>query len=331
MRLTMKKINIAVVGLGDIANSMLMIFKITRGIQVVDLCDINTERLNKKGKQFKNAGLYTDFNEMFSSTKADAVYLAVPHNLHYPIMKKAIENGLHILCEKPITIKTENAFSILEQADKAGVKIAVNYQYRYDRNCYRLVRAVQNNDLGKVNFIRCVVPWSRNDDYFKASPWHASKEKSGGGTLITQGSHLLDIILWMCRGSIIKAEGVCRQLKFKESEVEDFCLTEFELEEGILVQFLSTMASPVEQSIRLEVYGESGYGEYIKKTGSRVFFKGVRPPRYKYGKPAIHPVQRGARDFRDYVLGKKIHLCTGKDAIKVLNAVNFIYNNTEGV
>lgn len=327
----MKRIKVAVVGLGDIAKSMLLIFKVTRGITVVDLCDINPERLKKQSKLFKNAGKYTDFNEMFKKTTAEAVYLAVPHNLHYPIMQKAIESGLHILCEKPITIKTENALEVLEQADKAGIKIAVNYQYRYDKSCYRLVRAVQNNDLGKINFIRCAVPWSRNDDYFKTAPWHASKEKAGGGTLITQGSHLLDIILWMCSSSIVKADGVCKQLKFKDTEIEDFCFTEFELEGGVLVQFLSTMASPVEQAIRLEVYGEKGYGEYIKKFGSRVIFKGVKPPSYKYGKPALHAVQKGARDFRDYVLGTKTHLCTGKDAVNVLKAVNFIYDNTEGV
>lgn len=327
----MKKIKIAVVGLGDIAKSMLLIFKITRGIQVVDLCDINPERLKKQGKLFKKAGTYSDYNEMFNKTTADAVYIAVPHNLHYPIMIKAIESGLHILCEKPITIKMENAIDVLEKADKADLKIAVNYQYRYDKNCHRLARAVQNNDLGNVNFIRCVVPWSRNEDYFRSAQWHASKEKSGGGTLITQGSHLLDIILWMTNGSVIKAEGVCRQLKFKGTEVEDFCSAELELSNGILVQFLSTMASPVEQAVRLEVYGEKGYGEYIKKIGSRVKFKGVKPPKYKYGKPALHAVQKGVRDFREYVLGIKTHLCTGKDAASVLEAVNFIYDNTEGV
>lgn len=327
----MKKIRIAVVGCGDIAKSMLLIFKITKGIDVVDLCDLNIERLKKQGKLFKKAGQYTDFNKMFEETDADAVYLAVPHNLHYPIMKSAIAHKLHMLCEKPITIKTKDAIEIVDEAKKANLKIAVNYQYRYDSKCYRLVKAVQNNNLGKINFIRCIVPWKRDKDYFEAAPWHAFKEKAGGGTLITQGSHLLDIILWMCNSEIKKANGVCKQLKFKDVEVEDYCFAELELENNIAVQFLSTMAAPVEGAIVLEVFGENGFGVYTKKMGSRVKFKGIRPPKYKYGYLALHAVQKGARDFRDYILYDKKHLCSGQEAIKVLKAVNYIYDNTEGV
>jgi predicted dehydrogenase len=310
---------------------MLLVFKLTCGIKVVDLCDVNEQRLNKQGKMFRNAGRYTDYVEMIDKTKAGAVYLAVPHYLHYPMMKKALSCGKHILCEKPITIKNENAYEIVDMADKAGLEIAVNYQYRYDGKCFRLVNAVQNNDLGKINFMRCIIPWKRERKYFDNALWHASKEKSGGGTLITQGSHLLDIILWMNNCGIKVADGVCRQLKFKDVEVEDFCFAELELENGVPVQFLSTMAAPVEGAVRLEVFGDKGYGEYIKKLGSKVRFKGVRPPKYKYGKPALHAVQKGARDFRDSIISGKNHLCTGRDSIKVLEAVNFIYENTEGV
>ena len=327
----MKKVRLAVIGCGDIAKSMLMIFKITRGFEVVDLCDINTDRLKKQGRMFKKAVQYTDYVQMLEKTEADAVYLAVPHYLHFPMMQKALSCGMHIFCEKPITIKNENAYKIVEAADMTGLKIAVNYQYRYDGKCYRLVKAVQNNDLGKINFIRCIVPWSRGEGYFKNAPWHAVKEKSGGGTLITQGSHMLDIILWMNGCGIKRAEGVCRQLKFKNVEVEDFCFAELELENGVSVQFLSTMAAPVEGAVRLEVFGEKGYGEYTKKFVSGVRFKGVRPPKYRYGKPAVHAVQKGARDFRDAVLSSKRHLCTGRDAITVLEAVNLVYEKTKGV
>lgn len=325
----MKNLKIAVVGCGDIAKSMLWIFKLTGGIKVTALCDVNESRLKKAGRLFKNAGRYTDYSDMFEKADADAVYLAVPHFLHYPMMKKALEANLHIFCEKPITIETGHAHEIVSLADKAGLKIAVNYQYRYDRSCYRLVRAVQNEDLGKINFIRCVVPWSRDEGYFKNAPWHASKEKAGGGTLITQGSHLLDIILWMNGCNIKKASGVCKKMKFKDVEVEDFCFSDMELENGVPVQFLSTMAAPVEGKIRLEVYGEKGYGEYVKKGPSSVKFAGTRPPSYKYGKPALHAVQRSARDFRDAVISGGSHLCQGGEAIEVLEAVNFIYNNTE--
>ncbi len=84
-------------------------------------------------------------------------------------------------------------------------------------------------------------------------------------------------------------------------------------------------------SFHLEVYGDDGYGEYIKKFRSHVKFKGIKPPRYSYGKPAVHAVQKVVRDFRDYVLSDKKHLCTGQDAIRVIEAVNYIYDSLEEI
>ena len=327
----MGNIKFGVIGCGDIAKIMLLVFKLTGGVSVTALCDINMERLEKQGKRFKKADLYTDYNKMMEEADIDAVYIALPHFLHYPVMKKAIASRKHILCEKPITIREEDAMDVIQEAKNNNLHVAVNYQYRYDVNCHRLVRAVRDGYLGKINFIRCSVPWSRDESYFEKAPWHASLEKSGGGTLLTQGSHLLDIILWMSDCGISKAEGTCKRIKFIDSETEDFCFAELELENGTQVQFLSTMAAPVEGRICLEVYGEKGYGEYTKKIRSKVIFKGVKPPKYKYGKPAVHAVQKGLRDFRDSIVIGKSHLCPGDEAIKVLKAVNLIYENSEGI
>ncbi|HPQ47761.1 MAG TPA: Gfo/Idh/MocA family oxidoreductase [Clostridia bacterium] len=327
----MGNIRLGVIGCGEIAKSMLLVCKLTRGISVSALCDINEDRLNKQGRRFKKAKLFTDYNEMLSVAEIDAVYIALPHYLHYPVMKRALESNKHILCEKPITIKEEDALDVVSEARERNLKIAVNYQYRYDNNCYRLVNAVRDGHLGHINFIRCSVPWYRDESYFVNAPWHASLEKSGGGTLLTQGSHLLDIILWMADSGIEEVRSTCRKLKFTEAETEDFCTAELRLQNGTLVQFMSTMASPVEEAVRLEVFGSNGYGEYIKKLGSKVRFKGVRPPAYKYGRPAVHAVQKGLRDFRDSIISGKKHLCSGEDAIEVLRAVNQIYGSSEGV
>lgn len=327
----MGNIKFGVIGCGDIAKSMLLVFKLTRGVSVTALCDINKDRLSRAGKRFKKAELYTDYAELIEKADCDAVYIALPHYLHYPVMKKALENKKHILCEKPITINEKNAREIIEEAKASDLKVAINYQYRYDNNCHRLVRAVKNGDLGKVNFIRCSVPWSRNKKYFEMAPWHASFEKSGGGTLMTQGSHLLDIILWMSGCGIKTVSGICKRLKFIESETEDFCMVDMVLENGVPVQFLSTMAAPFEGRIRLEVFGSEGFGEYTKLIGSKVRFRKVKPDKYRYGKPAVHAVQKGLRDFRDSIISGKNHLCPGEEAVRVLAAINTIYGNTEGV
>lgn len=327
----MKKIRLAVIGCGDIARAMMVVCKLTLGVEVVDFCDIDEKKAQKMAGYFGVKKTYSDYREMLKETKADCVYISLPHYLHHPVIMDSLNASKHVLCEKPITIRVDHAMEAVKLAEEKNRVLAVNYQYRYDKNCYRFVKAVQNGEMGKIFHVRCVVPWGRKESYLEKAPWHASLEKAGGGTLITQGSHLLDIILWMFGCGVKNVEGECKNIKFKDIETEDFCSLMLELENGIPVHFTSTMALPVDGEVMLEVFGTGGYGKYIKMKGSKVIFKGVRPQRHRYGKPAVHAVQKGLRDFRDAVLKGSKHLCPGAEAVRVLEAVDKIYKKTREI
>lgn len=324
----MKKVKLAVIGCGDIAKDMMTVCKVTTGVKVVDFCDIDKQKAQEQAKRFNINRTYKDYRAMLKETDANSVYIALPHYLHYPVIKDSLEASKHILCEKPITIQVDRAKEIVRLAEERDRVLAINYQYRYDKNCYRLVKAVRNGVLGEIYHIRCLVPWGRDERYFENSPWHASMEKAGGGTLLTQGSHLLDIILWMFQCGIKNVEGECKNIKFQDIETEDYCSLLLELENDIPVHFTSTMALPEELDVVLEVFGTKGYCKYIKRKNSKVFFTGVKPPKYRYGKPAVHAIQKGLRDFRDAILKDGTHLCPGEEAIRVLEAVNKIYEKT---
>ena len=98
---------------------------------------------------------------MLEEVEIDAVYLAVPHNLHYAMMETAIQSGSHIFVEKPITRTLGEGIAITKMAQNSLIKIGVNYQYRYDTGCYALARAVQRGELGEIQFARLNVPWRR--------------------------------------------------------------------------------------------------------------------------------------------------------------------------
>jgi len=318
---------LAIIGCGAITKNMLMISKLTKGIKITGLSDIDINKAEKMAKNLKNAKAFDDYKKMLETIECDAVYIAVPHFLHYSIMKDVIGYKKHILCEKPITIKTKEADKIIKLAKENNIKVGINYQYRYDKACYKMVMAAKNKQLGNINFARVLIPWKRNNEYFEKSKWHGSIEKSGGGTLITQGSHLLDIILWIFDNKVVSINAKSKNYKFKKIEVEDFMSLELEFENGAIVQMISTMASPKEEAVTIELYGEDAIAKYKEYSGfSSVRFSKRGIGKYNHGIFAIHPFQRNLIAFRNWVLKDASYLNEAKEAIKVLRVIEDIYN-----
>ena len=101
-------------------------------------------------------------------------------------------------------------------AAEQDIKLGVNYQYRYDGGCYRLARAVQAGAIGRVVYARINVPWHRDRSYFEGATWHQFLAQAGGGTLLTQASHLVDIALWSIGSPPVSASGYTARQVFKD-------------------------------------------------------------------------------------------------------------------
>ena len=234
------------IGCGDICRYMLLMAKLNRRIRIAGCVDLDEES-REYASYFKRARAYTDYKAMIREQKAGRRLPGRAHSLHYPIMKELISGGIHILCEKPVATTLEDGAEIAELAAARGVKLGINYQYRYDQACYRMAVAARSGDLGQLYYGRGNVPWHREEKYFLQSPWHCSKEQAGGGTLITQGSHILDILLWACQSRPVRVMGLTGQKKFTAVEVEDLCLAIIELENGCLLQLTSSMIASSER------------------------------------------------------------------------------------
>ena len=122
----MKRLRLGVIGCGDITKYTLLMAKLNRKIQIAACADKQIERAQKYAKHFRGAKAFSDYTEMISSTELDAVYLAVPHFLHYPIMLDLLDHNLNILCEKPITTNIEDAKDIIQKAEEKNLKV-VNF------------------------------------------------------------------------------------------------------------------------------------------------------------------------------------------------------------
>lgn len=320
----MTKLNLAIVGCGDIAGYTALVSKLVPQVRLAACCDVHLERARTFARRYRIPQVYADYSEMVAGADLDAVYLAVPHHLHYGMILSAVEAGKPVFVEKPLTRTLEEGSKLIQQVE--GKKIGVNYQYRYDSGCYALARAVQAGALGCVHSVRINIPWRRTQTYFDGSGWHKTIAQAGGGTLITQGSHFLDIALWALGEKPVSAMGYISSPGF-DVEVDTLAHGIVETRGGALVNITASMVAASEQAVAIDVYGERGTALYRDLPFPSVRFIGVdvrkeRPPVW-----GLHALQRSLAGFANWVLAGKPYLTPAHESLPVLAAVDGIYRS----
>ncbi|MEW5869911.1 MAG: Gfo/Idh/MocA family oxidoreductase [Chloroflexota bacterium] len=322
----MDKLKLAIVGCGDIAAFTALVSRLVPQVSLAACCDVDAERAGQFARRFGIPRVSTDYTELLGNAAVDAAYLAVPHHLHYEMVLAFIRAGKAVFVEKPVTRTLAEGLELVEVIRNSQVKVGVNYQYRYDRACYPLARAIQAGELGKVHSLRINIPWHRTQAYFDKAPWHKRIAQAGGGTLITQGSHLLDIALWALGDAPISAMGYTASLAF-DVEVEALAHGIVETASGTLVSITSSMVAASEQALTIEAYGERGTARYRNLPWPAVKFVGVKTRKPRPPGWGVHALQRSLAGFARWVLADQPFLIPAESTLPVLAAVDGIYRS----
>jgi predicted dehydrogenase len=320
----MAQLKLGITGCGDIARFTALFARLDARIRLAACCDVDAGRAQVFARRYAIPQVYTRYEEMLAAAGLDAVYLAVPHHLHYTMVLAAVQAGKPVLVEKPLTRTLEEGLQLSGAA--TGCKVGVNYQYRYDSGCYALAHAVQAGALGRVHSIHINLPWRREGAYFEASAWHRSLAQAGGGTLLTQGSHLLDVALWALGERPVSAMGYTASPGFNV-EVETLAHGILETEGGALISITSSMVAAREQAVSLHVYGERGTAAYTNRPWPQVRFSGVHFRRLRPPEWGLHALQRCLAGFARWVLEDRPFLVPLPGALPVLAAVDGIYRS----
>ncbi len=269
----MSKLRIGVVGIGNMGSSHVRDLHAGKveGAILSAVCDIKQSRLDFVTETYGgDIKTFLDFDELIAAKVVDALIIATPHYDH-PIMGiKGLDADLHILVEKPIGVFTKAVEALNERAKSSDKVFSIMYNQRTNP-LYKKVRdLVQNGELGefrRVNWI--ITDWYRTQWYYNSGGWRATWKGEGGGVLINQCPHQLDLIQWIC-GMPNKVRAFCHEGKQHDIEVEDEVTAYLEFPNGASGVFI-TSTGEAPGTNRLEIVGDMG--KIVVEGGALSFYR----------------------------------------------------------
>lgn len=200
--------------------------------KLVAVCDIDSAKAKALAQKY-NANFYTSINELLQNEKAiNIVAVCTPNALHAAHTIAALNNGCHVVCEKPMALTVKDCEAMIAAAEKVQKKIFVVKQNRYNPPVVAVKNAIEKKILGKIYSIQLSCFWNRNAEYYENS-WKGTKELDGG-TLYTQFSHFIDLIYWMF-GDVSKVYALTKNFAHQNIiEFEDTGVVALEFANGII-------------------------------------------------------------------------------------------------
>lgn len=192
----MKKLRVAVIGCGRISVMHFDAILQSAYAESIACCDTKFDRAQAAGKKYGGKA-YASYRELFAAEKPDAVHLCLPHYLHSQVAIDAFACGIHVLTEKPMDINYESAANAVRAAKEKGVQFGVILQCRYNDSAQLVKRELASGKLGKIVSARSTLTWTRPDSYYEESDWKGTWDKEGGGVIIDQAIHSIDLVNWL--------------------------------------------------------------------------------------------------------------------------------------
>jgi predicted dehydrogenase len=243
------------IGAGNITETHIRAALGIPGLQVAAVHGANPSKVANLCKQFGGAP-YRDLDAFLQHRPMQMVVIGSPSGLHATQGIAAAESVLHVLVEKPMDVSTERADALIASAKRNSVKLGVIFQDRLKPDILRLKRWIDNGKLGKLILIDARVKWYRPPDYYSASRWRGTLSLDGGGALINQGIHTVDLLLYLF-GKIDRVQA-CTTTALHDIEAEDTCVATLEFESGALGTLQATTAAYPGYARSIEITGSEG-------------------------------------------------------------------------
>jgi Predicted dehydrogenases and related proteins len=270
----MKKLRVGLVGLGNIGKTHLLYMKDMDKVELAGVCDVDEQKAAFFAKE-SGARAYLDYEDMLERETLDAVIVAVPHYDHPKVAIEAFRRGIHVLCEKPIAVHVNDALTMLAAYNEArkqqsDLQFGLMFQERTLAHYRTIKNILDGGELGKLVRATWInTTMFRSQAYYNSGGWRATWAGEGGGILVNQCPHTLDMYQWLF-GMPQTISAHAHIGKYHDIEVEDEVTAYFEHKEGMIGHLIvSTAESP--GTNRLEIVGENG--KLVYENDKLVFYR----------------------------------------------------------
>jgi UDP-N-acetyl-2-amino-2-deoxyglucuronate dehydrogenase len=328
--------HIGLIGSGNITQTHARAARAVPGVQVAAVFGTNADAVAQLATEH-SAEPYRDFAAFLAHKPMDLVMLGTPSGLHAEQGIAAAQGGLHVLTEKPIDITTKNADALIAAADKAKVKLGVIFQDRLKPNIELLKRWLDRGLLGKLLLVDARVKWYRPPDYYSNSRWRGTFALDGGGALINQAIHTVDLLVWLL-GDVARVEARTATVLHK-IDAEDTAVANLEFASGAVGTLLATTAAYPGYPRRLEITGTEGT---VILEHDRILAADLRNPPQDLAAIATGDSNQSAssaavtdisghkailEDFLHAIANNIQPICNGREGRRSLALVEAIYNS----
>lgn len=268
-------VRVGVIGCGNIGRVHAMILNEIKHTRLCALADIRIQHAEEYSAGFTNgeAAVYGSMEDMLEKEELDGVHICTPHYCHVPMAVEALRRGLHVFMEKPPAISKEQFKELLRVSKESRGRLGICFQNRYNDTTRKVSELLAEGKLGKIQGGRAFVTWHRDAPYYTESGWRGKLKTEGGGALMNQSIHALDLLLyWM--GKPIRTEAAMSNHHLKGIvEVEDTLeayLVFSEGQEPVSASFYATTAYAADAPVLLELACENGF---VRLEGDSVWYQ----------------------------------------------------------
>lgn len=252
----MDRIRFGIIGCGVIGPWHARAITDTEEAELVACCDVIEERARKLAQDFEIENIYTDYHQLLARPDVDAVCICTPSGLHGVMAIDAARAGKHVMCEKPVEITLPKIDEMVKACRDSDVKLGVIFQRRTSPMWSRIKNAIDSGCLGKIVLGDAYLKYYRSQEYYDSGDWRGTWEMDGGGALMNQGVHMVDILRWIM-GPVETVYAQADHL-VRDIEVEDTACAVLKFASGAFGVLQGTTSVYPGMNHRLEFHGEKG-------------------------------------------------------------------------
>ena len=271
----MKKYQIAILGCGKVAHLHAQAIKNLPNARLSSVWSLPQFRESAAAFSSKyDAKLYDDINKMVCDNGIDLAIVCNPHPFHREVAVQAARSGANVLVEKPLAATLEDCDVIIDECKKSGVRLGVVSQRRWYAPVQRIRKAIDDGKIGTPIFGTVNMLGWRDEAYYNADPWRGTWNMEGGGVLVNQAPHQLDILLWFM-GEIDQVYGLWQNLNHPYIEVEDTALAIIKFKNGGIGNIIVSNSQKPGIYGKVQIHGSNGASVGVQTDGGAMFIAGM--------------------------------------------------------